>query len=229
MGRGIMLKKTALCFASILLVLSIAGTAQADPLAIIGGSFGGTTTGIDRPWALNISAGANFSLLVTGEKFIPAANFNLQPGDSLTVRGSIGGSDATPRGTLVIDGVTYTNVFVNPILQFSPTTLIVPDLAPGETVTFTAPFSMTGTVDLSNNGETFPSYMGQNHFDFVGSGTGTFALSRNNLGIYLSRVSYTFDDASAVPEPATLILLSTGLAGAIGAARKRHRDKKRAK
>jgi PEP-CTERM motif len=220
-----MLKKTALCFASILLSMLFAGTASADPLVITGGFFGGTTTGIDRPWAINISAGANFSLIATGEKFSPSASF-LHPGDSLTLRAGAAGGVATPRGRLTIDGVTYTNVFVTPSLQISPTIIIVPDLAPGETVTFTAQFSMTASIDISNNSETFPRYVGQTHFDFVGSGTGTFSLTRGSAGIFLSRASYTFDDASAVPEPATLVLLSTGLAGAFGAARKRRSVKK---
>lgn len=220
-----MLKTITLCFASFLLAIAITSTAQADPLTVTGGGFGGTTTGIDRPWSLNIIAGPNFSLFITGERFSASvSNFDIHPGDTIMVRGAPG-EEAPPGGTLTVDGITYTNVRMDVSLQISPITLIVPELAPGETMTFTAPFSMTGSVALSNNGETSPRYTGQSFYEFVGSGTGTISLTRNSLGIFLSRVSYRFDDASAVPEPATLILLGTGLAGAFATKRKRRLEK----
>jgi hypothetical protein len=217
-----MLKTITPCLAAIVLLFSIASAAHADPLTITGGSFSGGTTGVDRTWSLSLLAGPNFSLQTHGEGFTPSAQFGLQPGSSLTVAGHPGG-EMPIRGTLFLDGVTYNNIFLNVSLQFSPTTLIVPNLASGESMTFNVPFTMTGGIDFFDRLDTSPHYQGPPHFDFIGSGTGSFTFSRNVLGIYVSGIRYSFQQPDPVPEPATLILLGTGLTGIAAVRRRRSR------
>jgi hypothetical protein len=140
-----------------------------------------------------------------------------QPGDLIfpnarTSLSAEGPSSVTFNGTTV--SVSWASH--DSILQFSGAGVVIPSSA-ADQITLTMPFEMIGTInvhDVNNPGPVIFSTM------ISGSGLATFTLTRpagNPVGFAITAARYDFSPA-AVPEPASLILLTTGIVG-FGASR----------
>jgi hypothetical protein len=210
-----------------LFLCMLPAAAQADPLLITGGQLVGTGP-FSGSTSVSIS-GQDFSFtgINPNPPVLAAASSPLPAGTTRSLGGFL---SFTERGSLCFSGscIDQPNVHsldsVGGSFTLSAGSFTFPQFGttPPATLTFTVPFTMTGTL----SGRRFSNPDEQVILFVVGQGEMTFTYSTFVLG---SGTHYEFrrfegNFTTPTPEPATLLLLTTGLAGA-AAARRRRRSK----
>jgi hypothetical protein len=207
--------------------LLFAQDAQADPITIIGGSASAESV-----------AGGRFTLV--GNDFVLQGGTNqgthscavCQAGETISIGSFNAGMFDIRVGPAVINGVPYDRLFYTGSLRFEGSIVIPNDTS--SLITLTTPFTFNGLLNGCTSTQISGCPDGQVVFNsfLIGQGIATVTIQSFDGGSFgrlysLSNVTYNFAP-TPTPEPATMFLLGTGLAG-IGAAVRRKRKASRDK
>ena len=216
-----MLRPIAIALFAACLLFACAPPARADAVVITSGMLSAFPMGVDPTFNFNI-AGQGLAAIGHAEGFKPnlSAGLMLAPGSTFNLAGTavVNGNIPVSAVLASFNGMTYQNVsFLGTTFNFSALTLTLP-AAGVFNFTLSAPFTMAGTLTARELGA------GPVLFTTEVSGAGVASVRFFFFaGAYhVDNITYNFAP-TAVPEPATLLLLSAGLACAVGAARRRRK------
>lgn len=217
-----------------LFVFSAPDEVRADPIAITSGSFvvSNPTPG-GRPyrsWSYDLR-GDNLRVASTepdgsSQNVRMVGCFPCAPGETFHIEHTASLFSRTPTQLLEFNGQTHLGWAGGPLFMTTDT-FVTPNFADG-VLTLTGHFTMTGNITFDpftvvNPVDLPPFVVG----DVYGSGIVTLQFAPFLGTYYLSNVRYEFQpQTTPTPEPATLVLLGSGLVG-LAARHKRRRSRQR--
>ena len=201
-------------------LLASLASAQADPIVVGGSATLVSGVASDARGPVNLT-GTNFSTSVT------AVNGNFGLGDCSSFLAGINGPCTSANvgwtsigtdliGSFTVNGLTLNSNINNQLnLMFTGPTFVIPaELLGASAVQITAPFSFSGAASSPALSEAIV---------LQGEGTVYVILVRRTIGVFtgffLDRADYVFGPTASgvtveeVPEPMTLLLLASGIAG----------------